>query len=69
MAASIRSSLSRIAVCSVAVYAASFVGTTSTRPLVIAKLIGLGVMYVAGLVVTREIGAAELGGARKVLGV
>jgi len=63
------SSLIRIVSCSALVYVVSAAVTASSRPLIVAKLVGVGIVYIAGLIATREIGSSEVSAARKVLGV
>ncbi|MFL6213478.1 MAG: lipopolysaccharide biosynthesis protein [Blastocatellia bacterium] len=53
-------SLARITACSAAVYALSLTYAPASKVLVIAKLAALGLLYIAGLIVSREVGRDEL---------
>jgi stage V sporulation protein B len=53
-------SLARIAACSAAVYALSLTYAPTSKVLVAVKLAALGLLYVAGLIASREVGRDEL---------
>lgn len=50
----------RIAVCAGAVYGASLLFSTSSKLLIVAKLVSLSVSYLVALIVSREVGPADL---------
>lgn len=50
----------RIAVCAGAIYGASLLFFTSSKPLVVAKLVALSVSYLAALIVSGEVGRNDL---------
>jgi O-antigen/teichoic acid export membrane protein len=50
----------RIAVCAAAIYGASLLFSTSSKPLIVAKLVALSVAYVVALIVSREVGRDDL---------
>ena len=50
----------RIAICAGAIYGASLLFFTSSKPLIIAKLVALSVLYFVALIVSREVGRDDL---------
>lgn len=59
----------RIAGCSALVYSISVVVSPASRMLIIAQLVGASLIYVAGLVVSREIGPQEVIALKQVIGL
>jgi O-antigen/teichoic acid export membrane protein len=60
-------SLARITICSALIYALSLVFVPASKPLIVAKLAVLGLLYIILLVVSREIGRNELALIRRVI--
>jgi O-antigen/teichoic acid export membrane protein len=60
-------SLIRLAICAGVVYAASLSFTPSSRLLILAKLTGLGVLFLVLLVITREIKKSDLAAVRGIV--
>lgn len=60
-------SVIRITLCAAVVYALSLVVPVSSRPLIVGKLASLGIVFVALLVLTKELGREELRMLRKVV--
>ena len=53
-------SLARIAACSAFIYALSLAYTPTSKAMIVIKLALLGLLYVAGLIASREVGRGEL---------
>lgn len=60
-------SLARITFCAALVYAGSLVLKTSSKPLIVAELVLLSLVYVITLVVTRELGRGDLDAIKRVV--
>lgn len=57
----------RIIGCAALVYAASLGFATTSKMLIVVKLLALGLLYVAGLIVSRELGRDELSALQRIL--